>query len=414
MQALRYFLPRELLTACFIVMLLSFALDQYPSEVEPQPLDYAYDLRTSEQEARYDEAKALVSNTELFDAPILEHLFLDHDLKVGGLAVSQDGDTYVGLADGRLASFRVEADELRNFSRTGRNVPECGTLDMEPTCGRPLGLVFAAAKPFITFIKRIPDAKLFVGDQVLLVADAYKGVLLFDANGKRTLLFSRVGDEHVNFLNGIAVVQETGEIYVTESTRRFQRNRVVMEFLERMPTGYLLRFDPRKGTVNVEASEMGFPNGLAFDKDASGLLIALMFQNKIVRFDLGTKTIKDFSFLPGEPNNLSVAKVGPNGTEVLLVGMVSRNDGGIFNYVKQNVKMRKLLSLLPTWMTAVFVYRLGVFASLDLDTGDIRHVYEASQGQTPLITGATRSGDHIYLTSWARSSITRIPAALVH
>ncbi|RMX67787.1 hypothetical protein KXD40_000623 [Peronospora effusa] len=395
-------------------MLLSFALDQYPSEVEPQPFDYDYDLYTSEQEAQYDETKALVRNTELFDAPILEHLFLNQALSAEDLAVSENGDTYVGLTDGRLASFRVEADELRNFSQTGRNVPECGTLDMEPTCGRPMGLVFAAAKPFTRFIKRIPDAKLFEGDQVLLVADAYKGVLLFDANGKRTLLFSRVGDEHVNFLNGIAVVQETGEIYVTESTRRFQRNQVVMEFLERMPTGYLLHFDPSKGTVDVEASELGFPNGLTFDKDVSGLLITLMFQNKIVRFDLKTKKIKDFAFLPGEPDNISIAKVGPNGTEVLLVGMVSRNDGGVLTYMKQSVKMRKLLSLLPTWMTVIFVYRLGVFASLDLDTGAIRHVYEASQGQTPLISGATRSGDHIYLTSWARSSITRIPAALVH
>lgn len=415
MQPLRNFLSRELLAACFFVMLLSSALDQYPGEVEPQPLDYAYDLRTSQQEARYDETKALVSNTELFDAPVAESLFPNQALSAEDLAVSQDGVAYVGLADGRLASFGAAADELRNFSRTGRDVPGCGALDMEPTCGRPLGLVFAASEPFAKFVKRIPDAKLFAGDQVLLVADAYKGVLLFDANGKRTLLFSRVGEEHVNFLNGIAVVQETGEVYVTESSRRFQRNRVVMEFLERMPTGYLLRFDPSNERVNVAASGLGFPNGLTLDKDGSGLLIALMFQNKIVRFDLGTKKVNDFAFLPGEPDNISIEKVGAgeNETEVLMVGMVSRNDGSIFSYIKQNVKMRKLLTLLPTWMTVIFVHRLGVFASVDLETGDIRHVYEASQGQTPIVSGAARFGDHIYLTSWARLSITRIPAALV-
>ncbi|KAG6619556.1 Adipocyte plasma membrane-associated protein [Phytophthora cinnamomi] len=415
MLALRNFLSRELLAACFFVMLLSSALDQYPGEVDPQPLDYAYELRTSQQEMRYDETKALVSNTELFEAPLAESLFLNQALSAEDLAVSQDGVAYVGLADGRLASFGAAADELRNFSRTGREDPECGTLPMEPTCGRPLGLVFAAAKPYAKFLKRIPDAKLFAGDQVLLVADAYKGLLLFDANGKRTLLFSRVGEEHVNFLNGIAVVQETGEVYVTESSRRFQRNRVVMEFLERMPTGYLLRFDPRNERVSIEASGLGFPNGLTLDKDGSGLLVAIMFQSKIVRFDFKTKSIKDFAFLPGEPDNISIEKVGAgeNETEVLLVGMVSRNDGGIFSHVKGSVKMRKLLSLLPTWMTVIFVHRLGLFASVDLETGDIRHVYEASQGQTPIVSGASRFGDHIYLTSWARPSITRIPAALV-
>ncbi|KAG7386927.1 hypothetical protein PHYBOEH_008453 [Phytophthora boehmeriae] len=396
-------------------MLLSSALDQYPGEIEPQEFRFAYDLRTSQQQARFNETKSLVQNTKLFESPLAETLFLNEALSAEDLAVSRDDVAYVGLADGRIASFGAAADELRNFSRTGRDVPECGDLTMEPTCGRPLGMIFAAAKPFAKFLKRIPDAQPFAGDQVLLVADAYKGVLLFDANGKRTLLFSRVGDEHVNFLNGIAVNQETGEIYVTESSRRFQRNRVVMEFLERMPTGYLLHFDPRSERVAVAASELGFPNGLTLDKDGSGLLIGLMFQNKIVRFDFATKKIRDFAFLPGEPDNISIEKVGAgeNEKKVLLVGLVHRNDGGVFSYIKESVKARKVLSLLPTWMTVIFVHRLGVFASVDLDTGDVRYVYEASQGQTPIVSGAARFGDHIYLTSWARRSLTRIPASLV-
>ncbi|CAI5709454.1 unnamed protein product [Hyaloperonospora brassicae] len=410
-----HFFSRGLLAACFFVMLLSAAIDQYPGEIEPLPLDFDYDLRTLAQESRYNETAVLVRNKELFQAPNLETLFTNVALSAEDLAVSSDGAAYVGLADGRLASFDVEANELRNFSRTGQDVPGCGTLDMEPTCGRPLGLAFAAARPFAKFIQRIPAAQLFPEDFVLLVADAYKGVFLFDANGKRTLLFSRVGDQHVNFLNGLAVVQETGEIYVTESSRRFQRNRVVVDFLERRPSGYLLRFDPRDVSVHVEASGLGFPNGLTLDKEGSGLLIALMFQNKIVRFDRATQQIKDFAFLPGEPDNISIEKVGAgeNETDVLLVGLVSRDDGGSFSYIKQSVKLRKMLSLLPTLMTVLFIHRLGVFASVNLETGDIRHVYEASQGQIPIISGAKRFGDHIYLTSWSRPSIARIPAAMV-
>uniref|UniRef100_A0AAV1TMZ3 Strictosidine synthase conserved region domain-containing protein n=1 Tax=Peronospora matthiolae TaxID=2874970 RepID=A0AAV1TMZ3_9STRA len=410
-----FFFSRGLLAACFFVMLLSAAIDQYPGETEPRPLEYDYDLHSREQESRYNETRSLIRDTELFDAPILEHLFINQSLSAEDLVVGPDDRAYVGLADGRLASFQVQATELRNFSRTGQDVAGCGALDMEPTCGRPLGLAFAAARPFAKFINRIPAARLFPGDQVLLVADAYKGVLLFDANGQRTLLFSRVGEQHVNFLNGLAVVQETGEIYVTESSRRFQRNQVVVDFLERRPTGYLLRFDPRDESVQVEASDLGFPNGLTLDKDGTGLLIALMFQNKIVRFDRTTKQMKDFAFLPGEPDNVSIEKVGAGETEtsVLMVGLVSRNDGGAFDYVKQSVKTRKMLSVLPTWATVLFIQRLGVFVSLDLETGEIRHVYEASRGQTPIVSGAKRFGDHIYLTSWSRSSLTRIPAAMV-
>ena len=410
-----YFFSRGLLAACFFVMLLSAAIDQYPGEVEPLPLDFDYDLRSRDQESRYNETAVLVRNTELFEAPNLEHLFTNEAVSAEDMTVSPDGVAYVGLADGRIASFDVEANELRNFSRTGQDVPGCGTLDLEPTCGRPLALKFAAARPFAKFIQRIPAVRLFPGDFVLLVADAYKGVFLFDANGKRTLLFSRVGDQHVNFLNGLAVVLETGEIYVTESSRRVQRTGVLIDFLERRPTGYLLRFDPRDGSVHVEASELGFPNGLTLDKDGTGLLIALMFQNKIVRFDRATKQIKDFAFLPGEPDNISIEKVGTgdNEKDVLMVGLMSLDSSGSFGYNKQSVKLRKMLSLLPTLMTVLFIHRLGVFASVDLETGDIRHVYEASQGQTPIISGAKRFGDHIYLTSWSRPSIARIPAAMV-
>ena len=410
-----YFFSRGLLAASFSVMVLSTAIDKHPGKGKPLPLDFDYDLRSRHQESRYNETAVLERNTELFEPPNLEHLFTNEALSAEDMAVSPDGVAYVGLADGRIARFDVEADELRNFSRTGQDVPGCGTPDLEPTCGRPLGLKFAAARPFAKFFRRIPANKLFPGDAVLLVVDAYKGVFLFDANGKRTLLFSRFGGRHVNFLNGIAVMQDTGEIYVTEASRRFQLARILVDFLERRPSGYLLRFDPRDESVHVEARKLGFPNGLTLDIDGTGVLISLMFQNKIARFDRATKQIKDFAFLPGEPDNISIEKVGTGDkeTDVLMVGLVSRDDGGTFDHIKQSVKLRKKLLKLPTSVTASFIERLGVFVSLDLETGDIRHVYEASQGQTPNISGAKRFGDYFYLTSPVRPSITRIPAAMV-
>ncbi|RLN89031.1 hypothetical protein BBJ28_00024292, partial [Nothophytophthora sp. Chile5] len=416
MLPLRDFVSREVLAMAFFVMLLSSALDQYPAEIDPEPFEWNYALRTREQQARYDVARVLVSDGALLAPPQAETLFVDEAVGAEDLAVSADGVAYVGMADGRIASFTDAAEmTLRNFSRTGRDVPGCGSLDMEPTCGRPLGLVFASAAPFAKFLKRIPDATLFADDQVLLVADAYKGVLLFDAKGKRTLLFSRVGDEHTQFLNGIAVVPTTGEVFVTESSRRFQRNNVVLEFLERMPTGLLLRFEPNSGRVTIAASALGFPNGLTLDHDGRGLLVALTTQNKIVRYDFATKTVEDFAFLPGEPDNLSIETVGAGEEEraVLLVGMVSRDDGGVASTLKQSVKMRKFLSLLPSWLTVHLVRRVGIFASLDLTTGELQHIYEDTRGQAPVVSGARRFGDHVYLTSWMRRSLTRIPVAAV-
>ncbi|CAI5709473.1 unnamed protein product [Hyaloperonospora brassicae] len=410
-----YFFSRGLLAASFSALVLSAEIDRQPSEVEAQPLDFDYDLRTLAQESRYNETAALVRDTELFQPPNLEHVLTNQAVNAEDMTVGPDGVAYAGLGDGRIASFEVDSNEVRNFSRTGQDVPGCGTPDLEPICGRPLAIKFAAARPFAKFIQRIPAAKLFPGDFVMLAIDAYQGVFLFDANGGRTLLFNQYAGLHVNFLNALAVVQETGEIYVSDSSRRFQNAQVVFDFLERRPTGYLLRFDPRDESVHVEASGLGFPNGLALEKDGSGLLIALEFQNKIVRFDRATKQIKDFAFLPGTPDNISIEKVGAgaNETDVLLVGLIIRVDGGTFSQIIQNAELRNLLLQLPASVTFSFIDRLGVFASVDLETGDVRYVYEASQGQTPLVTGAKRFGDYIYLTSFLRSSLTRIPAAMV-
>ncbi|TDH72843.1 hypothetical protein CCR75_000573 [Bremia lactucae] len=414
-MSLRNYLSRELLAACFFVMLLSSTLDQYPGEVDPLPYNCDYELHTREQEARYDKTQQLIRNTKLFEPPQIERLFLDQALGAEDMAVSQDGIAYVGLTDGRIASFDAAANRLGNFSRTGRHVPGCGASDMEGICGRPLGLIFASATPFSTFMNRIPSSKPFPGDQVLLVADAYKGVFLFDANGKRTLLFSRTKEEKLNYFNGIAVVHATGEVYVSASSQRFQRNQTVLDFLERNPTGSLVHFDPRTKQVRIVAKNLGYPNGLTLDQKRLGLLVALSFQSKIVRFDFLTKQMTDFAFLPGDPDNISIEKIGlgTKEKEVLMVAMVSHNDGSIIHQMRESVKVRKLLSLLPTWVTMSLVHKVGFFASVDLDTGDINFVYEASQGQTPMVSGVRRFGDHIYLLSWARSYLTRIPAALL-
>lgn len=413
MVAISDFVSTNVLLVAFFTALLSSALDQYPAPIEPEPVNWQYALNTVHQQTRY-ESNDLLNTNGFADAEVV---FPNDAVGAQDMAIAADGKAFVGLADGRIAFFSNDDLVLRNFSRTGQDLHECGSeeayqadTEVRVKCGRPVGLVFSNSRFLQKYVQRIPSAKLFPGEQVLLVADAYRGVYLFEATGKKTLLFNSVKKEKVNSLNGIAV-SARGDIYVTDSSRRFKKNEFALDFLERTFTGQVVHFDPRTAAVNVIASELAFPNGLSLVDNDSALLIALTAQNKIVRYTLTTQTIDDFAFVPGEPSGLSIASLG-NNKDALFVGLFRRSNP-VEDFVMQASKVRKLLSLLPESVTLQYLSLRSVFATVDVKSGDVMQVYEERWGNAPWISAVHKLGDYYYLTSWNRNALVRVPAAAI-
>lgn len=76
----------------------------------------------------------------------------------------------------------------------------------EPTCGRPLGIGFNNK----------------TGD--LYIADAYYGLFVVGPDGGRaTQLATEAEGVPFRFLNAVDVDQETGIVYFTDASARFQR-----------------------------------------------------------------------------------------------------------------------------------------------------------------------------------------------
>ncbi|KAF1334170.1 Strictosidine conserved region, partial [Globisporangium splendens] len=414
MVALRDVISPSVLLVAFFTALLSSALDQYPAPIAPGPVDLQYALNTVQQQTRFEQRTSLPA--ALADAQVL---FQNAAVGAQGMAIAADGKAFVGLADGRIAFFQEDDMVLRNFSRTGQALDVCGleefhdNVEVQVKCGRPVGLVFAQTKFLRKFVERIPSAKLFPGEQVLLVADAYRGVYLFEATGKKTLLFNSVNKEKVNSLSGIAV-SARGDIFVTDSSRRFRNNAFALDFLERTSTGQVIHFDPRTAFVNVIASELAFPNGIALVDNDSALLIALGAQNKIVKYTFTTKAIDDFAFVPGSPSGLSIGSAGKN-KDALFVGLFTRsNRFPVEDLVMNSVKVRKLLSLLPESVTLKYMGLRSAFTTVDLKSGDVMQVYEEMLGRAPWVSAVHKLGDYYYLTSWHRDSLVRVPAAAIH
>lgn len=422
MVALGDFVSVNVLIVAFFTALLSSALDQYPAPVDPLARAPQYELRTVAQETRFTATQSVVGSLVSASAPLFSRaqtLFPDTATPAPqALAQSADGRTFVGLADGRLAWFKDDGEKelepkLREFARTGRALPECGRADAsrETTwrCGRTVGLAFAPARFLSRFVERIPQAELFADEQVLLAADAFRGVYLLDARGRKTLLFNNVRkDNALHFVSALAV-SARGDVFVTRSSRKFARDQLVLAFLEgAVDGGQVLHFSPRTGEVAVIADDLAFPNGLALVDNDSALLVALTTQHKIVKYTFSSQSLADFAYTPGEPSGLAVGSVG-DGKDVLFVGLFAPSSA-VDNVVMRSVKMRKVLSLLPEWVTLRYLKLRSVFATVDLESGDVVRVYEEKWGVAPWISSVHKLGEYLYLTSWNRDSLVRVPA----
>ncbi|OQR85613.1 hypothetical protein THRCLA_23017, partial [Thraustotheca clavata] len=245
------------------------------------------------------------------------------------LAIDGDGFGYIGLGDGRIARMKIGTKDVmfKNFTRTGEALATCGQRDMEETCGRPLGMLFVSASPFLQYFDS--KVQVFPKNQILLVADAYKGLLAVDAVGVIVPLVNEVNGVPLIFSNSLAQSPKTGDIYMTHSSDKFARNRVVTEVFEGRARGSIYVFNPTTNSTTILLENIPFPNGIAFSDDANTLYLAQTSRWKVVKIDLLTMKESTMASLPGYPDNILLTYFPPLNQQVLLVGIGSQTDPNV-------------------------------------------------------------------------------------
>ncbi|XP_021317121.1 protein STRICTOSIDINE SYNTHASE-LIKE 10 isoform X2 [Sorghum bicolor] len=219
------------------------------------------------------------------------------------------GGPYAGVSDGRV--LRWVPGERRWEEHSSSCAPELldscrGSQDpgREHECGRPLGLKFNHA----------------TGE--LYVADAYHGLRVVspdDGKVSRPVApqWWRQGTGRpFSFANGVELDPETGAVYFTETSTRFQRREFLSIVISGDTTGRLLRYDPKSGEVEVLVDGLAFPNGLAMSRDGTHLLLAETTTGRILRYWLRPPAAKaagameEVARLPWFPDNIRMSPRG--------------------------------------------------------------------------------------------------------
>ncbi|TYG96572.1 hypothetical protein ES288_A11G361600v1 [Gossypium darwinii] len=232
---------------------------------------------------------------------------------------------YVGISDGRILKWKPKFG-WQEFAIPSpfRERKLCdGTRDsnVEPICGRPLGLKF--------------DSRTCH----LYIADAYFGLLVVGPNGGTAirLAISAANGAPFKFTNGLDIDTSTGMVYFTDSSALFQRRDADFLISSGGRTGRLLKYNPYNGDVSVLYDGLAFPNGVAFSANNSFLLVNESIKRRILKFNVHDPKAapKVFLELPRVPDNIKRNEKGE-----FWVALNSGRLGALGNGVLDPIGMR--------------------------------------------------------------------------
>ncbi|KAH9496162.1 hypothetical protein Btru_012178 [Bulinus truncatus] len=314
----------------------------------------------------------------------------------GPESIVVDGDhIYTGTADGWVN--HIHQGSVQKLVRFGSE--PCDGIENENTCGRPLGMRLSK-------------------NGFLIVIDAYFG--LFQVNvvtGDYTTLYSSsipINGKTPKFFNDLDI-GEDGKIYFTDSSTKWHRNNFPLVFLEGVPDGRLLMYDPVSKNTTQLVEGLLFANGVQLTKDKSAVLIAETAKFRIMKFDLESEQLSVWSNqLPGAPDNIRYCKT--SGTYwVGLALLIQKGKPSFTHFLANHPWVRGVIAKVLS--IKVFLFMKDFFAktdakamALELDTaGTIIHSLQDKTGSVIKGVSEVENADGImYFGSFNADYIGRL------
>lgn len=283
-------------------------------------------------------------------------------------AVDVQGRVYAGLDDGRVV--RLDNGQVSTFAETG---------------GRPLGMDF--------------DAQ---GN--LIVADAWKGLLKIDAQGKITVLSTEADGLPFAFADDLDIASD-GRIYFSDASSRFHQPDYILDYLETRPHGRLLRYDPATGKTETLLKDLYFANGVTLSANEDFVLVNETYRYRIARYWLkGPKAGQQDIFidnLPGLPDNLQGDR---KGTFWVALPTPRKADA---DFILGQPWLKRQLTKLPRALLPKPV-PYGLVIAVDENGQIVRSLHDTSGQHLRMITSAKPVGDYLYFGSLENDRIGRL------
>lgn len=307
--------------------------------------------------------------------------------------VVEEDSIYTGLYDGRVVHIKNGKiiKEVR-FTKT----KQCGTIDSEPSCGRPLG------------IRRL-------NEKDMVVTDAYLGIFVvdFSAGTFRHIVKSStpIGDRYMRFVNDVEVLNED-EIVFTDSSSKWDRRHFPSIILESEPNGRIFKHKISTGETKVLADNLYFPNGVQLHPDGNSILFAECNRARIKRLNLQTNEVTSFATnLPGFVDN--IRKGADDTLWIGLAGVRHIDSRSFIDTLGAYPLLRQiLLDIVPSdwWIKYIHMVQPPHAMIIQLNAqGEIMQSLHDTKGKYIRdVSQISQSGDYLYLGSFRSDYIARL------
>ncbi|VVO71065.1 SMP-30/gluconolactonase/LRE family protein [Pseudomonas fluorescens] len=277
-----------------------------------------------------------------------------------------------GLHDGRVISTSLDGKVIKKLADTG---------------GRPLGLA------------RHPNG-------LLVIADAVKGLLSLDAQGRLVAMTTEANGVPFGFTDDVVIDKPGHFAYFSDASSRFGYGKDGEAIIEHGGDGRLLRYDFQTGKTSVLLDKLEFANGVTLGPDDAYVLVNETGAYRISRYWLtGPKAGTHDLFvdnLPGLPDNLSF-----NGHDRFWVALYSPRNA-LLDATAPHPFIRKMIVRAMTVLPKP-VEKRGFALGLDLDGKVIANLQDGSDGNYSPITTVREYGEWLYFGSLKAKHMVRLP-----
>ena len=279
-----------------------------------------------------------------------------------------------GLHDGRVIRTSLDGKVTQKLADTG---------------GRPLGLA------------RHPNG-------LLVIADAVKGLLSLDAQGRLAAMTTEADGLPFGFTDDVVIDKPGHFAYFSDASSRFGYGKDGEAIIEHGGDGRLLRYDFQTGKTSLLLDKLEFANGVALGPDDAFVLVNETGAYRITRYWLtGPKAGTHDIFidnLPGLPDNLSF-----NGRDRFWVALYAPRNA-LLDATAPHPFIRMMIARAMTVLPKP-VEKRGFALGLDLQGKVIANLQDGSNGNYSPITTVREYGEWLYFGSLKAKNMVRLPLA---
>jgi sugar lactone lactonase YvrE len=276
-----------------------------------------------------------------------------------------------GLHDGRVIRTSLDGQDTKVLADTG---------------GRPLGLA------------RHPNG-------LLVIADAVKGLLSLDAQGRLVALTTSANGVAFGFTDDVVIDKAGHYAYFSDASSRFGYGKDLDAIIEHGGDGRLLRYDFQTGKTSVLLDKLEFANGVTLGPDDAFVLVNETGAYRISRYWLSGPNAGSHDLfidnLPGLPDNLAF-----NGRDRFWVALYAPRNA-LLDKTAAHPFARKMIARAMLVLPRPVEKRAFVLG-LDLEGKVVTNLQDGSSDNYSPITTVREYGQWLYFGSLKAKNMARL------